>query len=108
MSAHIALMGFRVMLYNRTVANIEAIKELGGIQLGSFEGGARGFGELEMASSDIVDVVTNADVIMIVVPSSAHSEFAAKVAPHLHDDQLIVLHPGRTGGALACYKVVRE
>jgi opine dehydrogenase len=108
MAAHMALMGFRVMLYNRTPTNIEAIKELGGIRLESFEGGPRGFGKLEMASSDIAKVVLNADVIMVVVPSSAHSEIAAKVAPHLRDDQIIVLHPGRTCGAIEFQKVIRD
>lgn len=108
MAAHMALMGFRVMLYNRTPANIKATKELGGIQLESFEGGPRGFGKLEMASSDIAKVVPNADVIMVVVPSSAHSGIAVKVAPHLRDDQIIVLHPGRTCGAIEFHKVIRD
>ena len=108
MAAHMALMGFRVVLYNRTAVKIEAIKELGGIRLESYEGGPHGFGKLELATSNIAEVVTEADIIMVVVPSSAHADIASKIAPHLRDDQIIVLHPGRTGGALEFRKVIRD
>jgi len=108
MAAHMALMGFRVVLYNRTAVKIEAIKELGGIRLESYEGGPHGFGKLELATSNIAEVVAEADIIMVVVPSSAHADIAAKIAPHLRDDQIIVLHPGRTGGALEFRKVIRD
>ena len=46
MAAHLGLMGFPVTLYNRTAAHISAIRELGGIDLDSSEGGPRGFGKL--------------------------------------------------------------
>lgn len=35
-------------------------------------------------------------------------EIAEKLAPHLEDDQLIVLNPGRTGGALEFRKVLKD
>jgi opine dehydrogenase len=34
MAAHLALMGFPVVLYNRTTENVAAIKARGGIELG--------------------------------------------------------------------------
>ena len=37
---------------------------------------------------------------MVVVPSSAHADLAAAMAPHLRDGQVIILHPGRTCGAI--------
>jgi opine dehydrogenase len=43
-----------------------------------------------------------------VVPSSAHAEVARTVAPHLRDGQIIILHPGRTCGAIEFYKEIRE
>jgi opine dehydrogenase len=45
---------------------------------------------------------------MIVVPSSAHSDIARIAAPHLKNGQIIVLHPGRTCGAIEFYKVIRD
>jgi opine dehydrogenase len=45
---------------------------------------------------------------MVVVPSSAHASLAANMAPHLKDGQIIILHPGRTCGAIEFDKVLRD
>ena len=107
MTAHLALMGFPTTLYNRTEENIEIIQARGGIELSSFEGGPHGFGELVLATSDIGEAVKDADVIMAVLPSSAHANIARLAAPHLRDGQIIVLNPGRTGGCLEFQQVLR-
>jgi opine dehydrogenase len=108
MAAHLALAGFPVSLYNRTADNISVIRKRGGIELESYEGGPRGFGRLEQTTSDIGEALAGADVIMVVVPSSAHADIARAAAPHLCDGQMIVLHPGRTCGAIEFRKVLRE
>jgi opine dehydrogenase len=41
-----------------------------------------------------------------VVPSSAHAHVARAVAPHLRDGHIVVLHPGRTLGAIEFKKVL--
>ena len=108
MAAHLALMGFRVALYNRTATNIAAIKARGGIDLESAETGLRGFGELALVTADIVEATAHGDVIMVVVPSSAHADVARSLAPHLRDGQIVVLHPGRTCGAIEFAKVLAD
>ena len=108
MAAHLGLMGFKVTLYNRTAARVEAIKELGGIKLEGFEGGPRGFGKLEKVTSHMAEALAEADVVMVVVPSSAHRDIALSAAPHLREGQVVVLHPGRTGGAIEFKKVIRD
>ena len=108
MAAHLALMGFHVTLFNRTDSRLDAIRELGGLQLESFEGGPHGFGKLKKATSDLGESVAEADVIMVVIPSSAHSEIGRQLAGHLHDGQMVILHPGRTGGALEMRKVLSD
>lgn len=108
MAAHLALMGFDVTLYNRTFDHIAAIKARGGIDLESFEGGPRGFGRLINVTSDIEEATMAADVIMVVVPSSAHADIAQRMAPFLRDGHIIVLHPGRTCGAIEFRKVIRD
>jgi opine dehydrogenase len=45
---------------------------------------------------------------MVVTPSTAHRPLAALMAPHLHDGQVVVLNPGRTGGALEFRQVCRQ
>ena len=108
MAAHLALMGRRVTLYNRTYSHIEIIVQRGGIDLESYEGGPRGFGELALATSDIELAIKDADIIMVVVPSSAHADIARMVAEHLKDGQLVILHPGRTCGAIEFDSVLRQ
>jgi opine dehydrogenase len=108
MAAHLALMGFPVALYNRTFEHVAAINARGGIELESYEGGPRGFGELALITSDMHEALMGADVIMVVVPSSAHAEVAAIAAPHLRDGQIVVLHPGRTCGAIAFAKALAD
>jgi len=108
MVAHLALMGFPVTLYNRTFDHVAAIQKRGGIDLEYPEGGGHGFGNVECVTSDMGAALSEAEVAMVVVPSSAHSDVAKLVAPHLRDGQIIVLHPGRTCGALEFAKVIRE
>ncbi len=109
MAAHLALMGFSVTLYNRTPEHVEIIRKRGGIELDSGEeGGPRGFGKLAKVTSDIGEAVKRSDVIMVVLPSSAHADIAKASAPHLRDGHIVILHPGRTCGALEFSKVIRE
>ena len=108
MAAHLALMGFRVTLYNRTFDHIAILKARGGIDLESHEGGAHGFAELALVTSDLSEALQEAEVIMVVVPSSAHNDVARSVAPLLRDGQIVILHPGRTCGAIEFAKVLSD
>jgi len=108
MAAHLALMGFTVNLFNRTPEHVEVIKKRGGIELESAQGGPHGFGELALVTSNIGEAVRKVEVIMVVLPSSAHHDIAKAIAPHLKSGQIVVLHPGRTCGALEFVKVMRE
>lgn len=108
MAAHLALMGFQVNLFNRTGDHVEVIKKRGGIELESTEGGPHGFGQLALVTSRIAEAIKNVQVIMVVLPSSAHADIARIMAPHLKNGQIVVLHPGRTCGALEFVKVIRD
>jgi opine dehydrogenase len=108
MAAHLALMRLKVTLYNRTFEHISVIKKRGGIELESAEGGPHGFGKLVNVTSDMGDAIKRAQVIMVVVPSSAHADIAKAAARHLRSGQIIILHPGRTGGALEFAKVLQD
>jgi len=108
MAAHLALMGFKVTLYNRTAEHVNIIKKRGGIELESSDSGPHGFGKLEEVTSDMAEALKDAAVVMVVTPSSAHADIAQKAAPFLKDGQTIVLHPGRTCGAIEFTKVIRD
>lgn len=100
MAAHLALMGFPVTLYNRTPAHVAAIAARGGLELHSYNGGPNGFAQLACVTSNLEEALAQADLIMVVTPSTAHAELARQMAPCLLDGQMVVLHPGRTLGAI--------
>ncbi len=105
MAAHLSLMGHPVRLYNKFAHEIEAMQEAGGVTV---EGAVEGFGRLEVATTDPAQVIPWADVLMVVVPAFAHRVLAQTMAPYLRDGQVILLNPGRTGGALEVRQVLRE
>ncbi len=96
MAGHLALQGYVVSLWNRSEEKVRRINRRGGIQL---EGHLREFASPELVTTSMEMAVTGARVIMVTVPASAHAEVARLMAPYLVDGQIVVLNPGRTGGA---------
>ncbi len=107
MAAHLGLLGCQVTLYNRTPDRVAAIKARGGIDLENADG-PRGFARITRVTSDMQEALAHADLVMVVVPSSAHADIARTAAPYLRDGQIVVLHPGRTLGAIEFDKVLRD
>ncbi|MBP6964744.1 MAG: NAD/NADP octopine/nopaline dehydrogenase family protein [Armatimonadetes bacterium] len=109
MAAHLSLMSFSVSLYNRNPERLGPIQAQGGIELIA-DGGdlPRGMAKIDVVSDNIEEALKGADVLMVVVPATGHSFMAEQMAPHLVDGQMIVLHPGRTGGALEVHSILRE
>ena len=99
MAAAIANRGFPVTLYNRTYSHIEAIDLGQGIALLTEEG-REIFAPLEEVTSNLESALAEAKLIMVVIPASGHRSVALETAPYLRDDQILVLNPGRNGGAL--------
>jgi len=108
MAAHLAIMGADVALWNRTFDHIETIKKRGGIELESAPGGPHGFGKMGLVTADIAEAIAYAQVIMVVLPSSAHRDVAKAAAPYLKDGQIVILHPGRTLGAVEFAKMIHD
>ncbi|MEN8242871.1 MAG: NAD/NADP octopine/nopaline dehydrogenase family protein [Chloroflexota bacterium] len=107
MAAHLAIMGAKVTLWNRTWKNIEAINERGGISLKSEEA-FQDFGEIALMTSDIEKAVKASRIIMVVLPAFAHAEIAQQISPFLQNGQIIVLNPGRTFGAFEFRKILSK
>ncbi len=61
-------------------------------------------------SSNLVDVISDADLILVTTPADSHSKIAEELAKSnaLKSDQIIVLNPGRTGGALEFLTKLRK
>ncbi len=107
MAAEMASRGFKVTLYNRTYSNVEVIAMQGGIRLQTEEGHFI-FARLYHVTADMGEALEKADLVMVVIPASGHRSIAMAAAPYLKDGQVIVLNPGRTGGALEFVHTLRE
>ena len=94
-AGYLGLSGYEVSLYD-----IDEPKELqceGGIQL---EGRLEGFGSVGCITTDIEKAVKGAQIIMVTTVANAHRAVAKSIAPYIEDEQVIILNPGRTCGAL--------
>jgi opine dehydrogenase len=102
MAAHLAIRGFNVRLYNRSEERIAPIRAQGGIQLlgPGVRDEEQGFARIDHVTTDICEAVDGVDLVMVVIPANGHAFIAEKCAPYLQENQIVVLHPGRTGGAL--------
>ncbi len=97
MAGHLGVMGFDVHLWNRSPQRIEPVAARGGVRL---EGEVSGFGPVALTTTDPSEALDGCEVVMVVVPATAHRDIARTCAPHLTDGQTVVLNPGRTFGAL--------
>ncbi|SHK18021.1 NAD/NADP-dependent octopine/nopaline dehydrogenase family protein [Paramaledivibacter caminithermalis] len=104
-AGYLALKGYSVNLYNRSIERIKDIKQKGYIDL---EGCYNGRGILNLVTNNIERAIRNVDVIMVVSPASAHKFLANKIAPIIAPNQYIVLNPGRTGGALEFKNIIAK
>lgn len=104
-AAHLSILGYQTNLFNRSVRRIEAIKRIGGIEVcGEIEGLAK----LNIVTTSIQEAIEQVDIIMVVVPAFAHKDIAKNCAQHLRDGQIVILNPGRTGGAIEFFNVIRQ
>lgn len=107
MAADLAARGYSVNLYNRTLDHITAIRARGGIEL-QLEQDDIVFGELRVVTDQMEEALDGVNLVMVVIPASGHGEVARKCAPYLQDGQIVVLHPGRTGGVLEFRQVLNQ
>jgi len=105
LAAYLAFRGLDVTLYNRSYKRIAPIIKNGKIRM---EGYIQGEVRISSATTNIAEAIRGRKLIMVVVPAFAHRDIAAKLAPYLEDGQIILLNPGRTGGAMEVRQVLRR
>lgn len=104
-AVYLSSKGYQVNLYNRSFTRIIDITNNGGIKA---SGEIKGNFPCNLVTQDLGKAVKNVDVIFIVVPASAHKDIAEKIAPYLSPDQIILLNPGRTFGAIEFRHVIEK
>ncbi len=105
MAGALAMKGYSVNVYNKTIERIKFVRLMGGVQV---SGMMEGFGRLDRITNKIHEAIEDVDVIMVIIPATGHRYVAEVAAKHLKDGQIIVLNPGRTGGALEFRAVLKK
>jgi opine dehydrogenase len=107
LAGHLSQRGFRVALWNRSLERLAPVMNQGGIHL-SMPGGPSQFVPLAVATCRIATALAQSDRVLVAAPASAHADIARACAPYLRDSHVVLLLPGRTGGALEFQRVLRE
>ena len=105
-AAFMASKGVQVNLCDLFPQYLEGIREAGGIWL--TQDGQTTFQKLALLTDDVVQAIDGVELIMVVTPSFTHKMIAEACGAALQDGQVVVLNPGRTGGALEFLGVIRE
>ncbi len=110
MAGHLSLMGFDASLYNRGGDRLRAIQSAGGVEILAADADSmpHGFARLDVVTTDPAQAISGREILMVVVPATAHKFIAEQIAPHLVDGQIVILNPGRTGGALETLKTITD
>ena len=104
MMAHFLSLGLKnLSWWNRTKSVCQAIQEKSVLVV---TGVINGEFELPVISPDIEMIIKDASLVMVVVPASAHEEIAQQIAPFIKQNGVILLNPGRTGGAIIFYQIL--
>ncbi|MGE5483609.1 MAG: NAD/NADP octopine/nopaline dehydrogenase family protein [Ignavibacteriales bacterium] len=106
MAAHLMMNGHCVRLYDKFTEVVRPMREAGDIRIAGILGEGRY--RPAVISELLGDVVPGAEVIMVVTPAFAHGDIAREVYSYLENGQVIILHPGRTGGALEFRQVLHS
>lgn len=106
MSAHMTMKGYDVSLYDKFPEVLKGLQKAKGVYLKGVAGD--GFAPISIITSDISEAIKDCELIMVVTPAFAHRSVAQDLASSLESSQIVMLHPGRTGGAIEVKNVIKE
>ena len=87
--------GYPVSLWARSERSLAPLRARGGIELTGELG--EHFVPIDRMTTELEEAVRGAAVVMLCVPTQAHGEVAARLAPRLTSGQLVLATPGHTG-----------
>lgn len=111
-ASDLTIRGFDVHLWEHPdfEENVKPLQEIGGINLEVLPSTPlrEGFAKIKLITTDIGKALEQADVVVVIVPSYAHETFASFCAPHLRDNQVVIITPGNFGGALTFFNAFKR
>jgi opine dehydrogenase len=105
MAGYLSITGHDVSLCDINESIVHSLSVKGSIQL---EGQLNGLGKINLITTDLQQTICGAEVIMIATTANAHRLLAKHLSNYLEDEQIVVLNPGRTGGALEFQQEVKR
>jgi len=107
MAAHLKQLGGEVSLYDVVEAQLRPIIENNNV-ITITGSGLAGESKIDLVTSNLAEAIDGARLIISVTPAHTHKIVARDLAGHLVSGQMLLLHPGRTGGVLEVQKILRE
>lgn len=106
-AADLTLQGKRVHLFEFREFRSN-LKGLGEPPLLKATGAVRGEAIIERVTSSLSEALEGVDTVMVCTQALAHQRVAHELAPLIRPDQLLILNPGSTCGALEFAQVFRK
>jgi opine dehydrogenase len=106
MAGHMSLLGYETALWSPFSWELDPVEEAGGVEIIGPE--VQGFAKVARIVRHMDQAIKGADLIMVVAPAMSHTIYASMLAPMLRDGQVVLLNPGRTGGALEFAKTLNR
>lgn len=104
-AGYLGMNGHKVNLYDRNLGRVQILNKDKVIRL---NGEIYGNGRLNIVTNNLQTAIKNVDLVMVVTIANAHKEIARSIAPYIENDQIVVLNPGRTGGALEFKNILTQ
>ncbi|MGI5963748.1 MAG: NAD/NADP octopine/nopaline dehydrogenase family protein [Lawsonibacter sp.] len=105
-AGYLSSQGVKVNLCDLFPQYLEGIRAANGIDLTL--DGATAHHTLNLVTDDPVQAIRGVHLVMVVTPSFTHKMIAEACYSALTDGQVVVLNPGRTGGALEFLNTIRQ
>jgi opine dehydrogenase len=106
MAAHLKQLGCEIALYDVIAAPLEPLLENDNRL--TLEGELQGEVQIDLVTSDLAQAMANTDLVICTTPAHVHRAVAKSLAPYLSEGQAVLLHPGRTCGALEFRTVLTQ
>lgn len=88
--------------------SIDIVNELKGLDSIHLEGQLHCSGKPVLITDEVGKAIEGAELVMVTVTANAHKVLAEQMVSYLADNQVVVLNPGRTGGAIEFKRVLEE
>jgi len=105
-AADLTLAGHVVRWWSRSPDTLAAVRAAAGLTLVS--NGDRRLVRPALATGDLGEAVTGAEVIVIPLPATSHDDLAIRLGPHLTERQVVLLTPGTLGAYALAREIARR